>query len=74
MGSRTSGADGQITSIAVPGGISVGFTGQGVRFPDGRRLQRTGLIPDIEVKPTIAGIRDGRDEELEAALRFLSVE
>lgn len=74
VGSRTSGADGQITSIAVPGGISVGFTGQGVRFPDGRRLQRTGLIPDIEVKPTIAGIRDGRDEVLEAALRFLSVE
>lgn len=72
VGSRTSGADGQITSIAVPGGIAVGFTGQRVRFPDGRQLQRIGLIPDVEVKPTIAGIRDGRDEVLEAALRFLS--
>ena len=26
-------------------------------------------MPDVEVKPTIAGIRSGRDEVLEAALR-----
>ncbi len=71
VGSRTSGADGQITSVALPGGIAVGFTGQRVRSPDGRQLQRIGLIPDVEVKSTIAGIRSGRDEELEAALQML---
>jgi 3-methyladenine DNA glycosylase/8-oxoguanine DNA glycosylase len=27
------------------------------------------MIPDREVKPTIAGIRAGRDEVLEAAIR-----
>lgn len=74
VGSRTSGADGQITSVALPGGIAVGFTGQRVRSPDGRQLQRVGLIPDVEVKPTIAGIREGRDEVLDAALRVLSKE
>ena len=46
IGSPTAGADGEITTIAVPGGLSVGFTGQGVRFPDGRQLQRIGLAPD----------------------------
>jgi C-terminal processing protease CtpA/Prc len=74
VGSRTAGANGEITSVSVPGGLTVGFTGQSVRHPDGRVLQRTGLIPDLEVKPTIAGIRSGVDEVLEAALELLSRE
>jgi C-terminal processing protease CtpA/Prc len=40
-----------------------------VFYPDKRPTQRIGIIPDIEVKPTIAGIREGRDEVLEEALR-----
>ncbi len=72
VGSRTAGADGEITTITVPGGIAVGFTGQEVRHPDGRRLQRVGLIPDVEIRPTIAGIRAGRDEVLDAAIRLLN--
>jgi C-terminal processing protease CtpA/Prc len=74
VGSRTAGANGEITSVSVPGGLTVGFTGQSVRHPDGRVLQRTGLAPDLEVKPTIAGIRSGVDEVLEAALELLSRE
>ena len=54
-----------------PGGIRVSFTGHDVRWPDGRQLQRVGLIPDVPVTPTIAGIRAGRDEVLEAAVAFL---
>ena len=38
-------------------------------FPNKLLTQRTGIVPDVEVKPTIAGIRAGRDEVLEAALR-----
>lgn len=72
VGTPTAGANGEITTITIPGGISVGFTGQGVTWPDGRQLQRTGLRPDIVAKPTIAGIRAGRDEVLETALRSLS--
>ena len=41
-----------------------------VRWPDGKQLQRVGLLPDIEVKPTIAGIRAGRDEVLERAVQY----
>jgi C-terminal processing protease CtpA/Prc len=42
--------------------------GIGVFYPNKKPTQRIGIIPDIEVKPTIAGIRAGRDEVLEAAL------
>lgn len=71
IGSPTSGANGEITNFALPGGIGVGFSGQSARFPDGRQLQRLGLIPDIAIKPTIKGIQEGRDEVLDKAIRYL---
>jgi C-terminal processing protease CtpA/Prc len=70
VGSPTAGTNGEITTISLPGGLTMGFTGQAVTFPDGRQLQRVGLIPDFEVRPTVAGIRAGRDEVLEAALQI----
>jgi C-terminal processing protease CtpA/Prc len=45
------------------------ISGLGVFYPDKKPTQRVGIIPDIVVTPTIEGIRDGRDEVLEAALR-----
>ena len=69
VGSRTAGSNGELTTISLPGGMTLGFTGQTVRYPDGRQLQRVGLVPDIEVRPTVPGIRARRDEVLEAALR-----
>jgi C-terminal processing protease CtpA/Prc len=71
IGSPTMGANGDVTAVVLPGGITAAFTGHDVRHPDGRQLQRAGLVPDILVRPTIAGIRQGRDEVLERALRFL---
>ena len=47
------------------------FTGHDVRHADGRQLQRKGLPLTVEIKPTIAGLRSGRDEVLERALRYL---
>jgi C-terminal processing protease CtpA/Prc len=47
------------------------FTGAAVRHADGRQLQRIGIVPEVEVKPTIAGIRAGRDEVLERAVELL---
>jgi C-terminal processing protease CtpA/Prc len=71
IGSRTAGANGDVTDFILPGNIRVGFTGHDVRHADGRQLQRVGLIPQIEVKPTIAGVRAGRDEVLERAIQFI---
>jgi C-terminal processing protease CtpA/Prc len=72
VGSPTRGANGDVTNFWVPGGISIGFSGHDVRHADGRQLQRVGLVPHVEVKPTIAGLRAGRDEVLERALAVLA--
>jgi C-terminal processing protease CtpA/Prc len=47
------------------------ISGIGVFYPDKKPTQRVGIIPDIEAKPTLRGIRSGRDEVLEAALRHI---
>jgi C-terminal processing protease CtpA/Prc len=72
IGGPTTGANGDVTWFAVPGGIRINFSGHDVRWPDGKQLQRVGLKPDVEVLPTIAGIRAGRDEVLEKAVEYLS--
>ncbi len=71
VGSSTAGADGDISPIPLPGGYRSMISGIGVFYPDKRPTQRVGIVPDIEARPTIAGIRAGRDEVLEAALRSL---
>jgi C-terminal processing protease CtpA/Prc len=74
IGSPTAGANGDVTSFCVPGGIWISFTGQAVRHADGRQLQRVGLQPDIAVRPTLKGIRAGKDEVLERAVEYLTKE
>jgi C-terminal processing protease CtpA/Prc len=69
IGSTTAGADGTVSAIPLPGGLKAMISGVGVFYPDKKPTQRIGIIPNVEVKPTIAGIRAGRDEVLEEALR-----
>jgi C-terminal processing protease CtpA/Prc len=69
VGSTTAGADGNVSQIWLPGGLSTRITGIGVFYPDKRPTQRVGIVPDIVAKPTLAGIQAGRDEVLEAALK-----
>src|SRR5205823_5553434 len=71
IGSATTGANGDITNLVLPGNLRVSFTGHDVRWADGRQLQRVGIQPDIKIEPTIKGIREGRDEVLDAAVKFL---
>jgi carboxyl-terminal processing protease len=68
IGSQTAGADGNISEVYLPGGIKTIFTGLGIFYPDYTETQRIGIIADIEVYPTIAGIHAGQDEVLEEAL------
>jgi C-terminal processing protease CtpA/Prc len=69
VGSTTAGADGNVSSIPLPGGLSTMISGIGVFYPDKRPTQRIGIVPDVEARPTLAGIRAGRDEVLEAGIR-----
>lgn len=68
VGSTTAGADGNVSPIVLPGGLRTLISGIGVFYPDRRPTQQVGIVPDLIVRPTIAGIRQGRDEVLEAAV------
>jgi C-terminal processing protease CtpA/Prc len=69
IGSTTAGADGNVSPIPLPSGFRSMISGIGVFYPDKKPTQRIGIVPDREVRPTIAGVRAGRDEVLEAAIR-----
>jgi C-terminal processing protease CtpA/Prc len=69
IGSTTAGADGNAAWFDLPGGEWALISSLGVFYPDGRPTQRLGIVPDIVVTPTREGIRAGRDEVLERALR-----
>ncbi|CAG2532808.1 Peptidase family S41 [Maribacter dokdonensis] len=72
MGSTTAGADGNISSIQLPGGLSTSISGIGVYYPNGIGTQRVGIVPDIVVEPTINGIKRGADELMEMAVKIIN--
>lgn len=74
VGSTTAGADGNMTYIYLPGGLRTGISGIGVYYPNGGETQRIGIVPDVEVKPTIKGIQEGKDEVLEKAIEIIRKE
>lgn len=72
VGSTTSGADGNVSQFTLPGDLHTMISGIGVFYPDRKPTQRIGIVPDIEIKPTVQGIRAGRDEVLEKAIREIA--
>lgn len=71
IGSTTAGADGNVSKLYLPGGVLTMISGIGVYYPDGTETQRVGIVPDVECKPTIQGIREGKDELLEKAIELI---
>ncbi|MFD2892759.1 S41 family peptidase [Flavobacterium chuncheonense] len=71
IGSTTAGADGNVSTIMLPGGLRTMISGIGVYYPNGKETQKIGIIPDIEVNPTIKGIREGKDELMEKAIEVI---
>ena len=69
IGSPTSGADGDIVWIPLPGQLT-SFSGVGTLYPDGTQTQTVGVRLDVEVLPTAEGVQAGRDEVLERALEL----
>jgi C-terminal processing protease CtpA/Prc len=74
VGSQTAGADGNVSRIPLPCGLYAMISGIGVFYPDGTPTQRVGVHIDVVVKPTVEGIRQGKDEVLEAAIRQITQE
>ena len=71
MGENTTGADGDVVYLPLPGGLRLSFSSVGVYTVDGLLTQRVGLTPDIPVARTIQGIAEGRDELMEAAVAYI---
>ena len=71
VGSQTAGSNGSVVNVLLPGGLKTRFSSIGVYYPDGTQTQRIGIVPDIEIRPTIRGIREGRDELLEKAIEII---
>lgn len=71
LGSKTAGADGDVSDIYLPGNIQTKISGIGVYYPDASETQRIGIKIDILKEPTVNGITEGRDELLEAAINIV---
>ncbi|PSK92134.1 T9SS type A sorting domain-containing protein [Taibaiella chishuiensis] len=66
VGTQTAGADGNVNMFSLPGGNhTLYFTAIGYYYHDWYQCQRNGLRIDEVVPQTIAGIRAGKDEQLE---------
>jgi hypothetical protein len=72
IGTQTSGADGNVSYLNLPGNLRTTFTSLGWYYADGYQQQRNGVKIDTVVSPTLEGIREGKDEILLAALDCLT--
>lgn len=72
MGSETAGANGNLSDIYLPGGIRTMISGVGIYFPDGQETQATGIKPLLNVRATIKGVSEGRDELVEKAIELIN--
>jgi hypothetical protein len=70
IGSVTSGS-GDVLEICLPGGLMSQISSFGIYNPDGTLTQRASVVPDMEIRPTIKGIIEKRDELLEKAIELI---
>ncbi len=71
VGSPTAGTGGEINEMVLPGGYQALWTGTFALNADGTVFWGQGHRPALAIRPTLAGIRAGRDEVLEAGLSLL---
>jgi len=71
VGQPTAGTNGNINPFVLPGGYHVSFTGMLVKDHSGGKHHLKGIVPDVLVERTIKGIREGRDEYLDKAIRLV---
>ena len=71
VGNTTAGADGNVSLVPLPGGLYSLISGLGIYYPDRQPTQHVGIVPNLVVHPTVSGIRTGRDQVLEAAIRLI---
>lgn len=70
IGSKTAGADGNVTRTVLPGDYKIYFSGLGIYYPDGTETQRIGIHVDIPVIVTVDDVIQKRDPALSKAIEF----
>jgi C-terminal processing protease CtpA/Prc len=71
IGGSSAGAISPTAVLSLPGGLSIGIATLEIRRSDGSQLQRVGITPTIDVRPTAKGLRAVSDEVLERAQQWL---
>ena len=71
IGQQTSGADGDVVKINLPGDYLLEFTGNGIFYPDNSQTQQKGIRINELIKYTDQDILDNRDLEFERVLNSL---
>lgn len=71
FGAASAGANGNVATVNLPGGGQAFFTGMRVTRHEGSFLHGQGIHPTHPVRPTLDGLRAGRDEVLDAAVEWL---
>ena len=72
IGEATAGSTGQPLPFSLPGGLMGRVCTKRDLYPDGKVFVGEGIKPDIEIKPTIVDIQNGRDTVLEKAIEYLN--
>ncbi|MFB9865500.1 S41 family peptidase [Rufibacter immobilis] len=72
VGSQTAGAGGTMVPQEFVGGYKSYFTSSAIFYPDMAPIQRKGVKIDIEIKPSLQGTVDGKDEILERAIELVT--
>ncbi len=71
VGRKTGGSTGQPLFIELPGGGRARICTKRDTYPDGREFVGVGIVPDIEVAPTVDEIVSGQDLVLERGVEVL---
>lgn len=71
VGERTAGSTGMPLFVPVGGGVRARICTKRDTYPDGSDFVGTGVVPDVEVHLTQAGIAAGKDEILDKGVEIL---
>jgi C-terminal processing protease CtpA/Prc len=74
VGSQSAGAASIPVPLELPGSLAVGIPVVEVRRADGGQLQRVGITPTVDVRPTLRGIRNRDDEVLQRAQQWIALQ
>ena len=72
VGEPTAGTNGNVNPVKLPGGYTITWTGMKVLKHDGSQHHGIGILPTVPMKPTQAGLAEGRDEVLEKGVEVVS--